>query len=68
MTQAAAQFITPITMQALSQRPVYDSQWDSRADNNMLHITLSRAADACLIAPASASGITSASSVSTNAA
>ena len=54
MTQAAAQFITPVTMQALSQRPVYDSQWDSRADNNMLHITLSRAADACLIAPASA--------------
>lgn len=54
MTEAAAQFITPVTMQALSQRPVYGSQWDPRADNNMLHINLSRNADACLIAPCSA--------------
>ena len=54
MTEAAGQFITPVTMQALSQRPVYRSQWDMRADNNMLHINLSREADACLIAPASA--------------
>ena len=54
MTDAAAQFITPVTMQALSQRPVYGSQWDARADNNMLHINLSRNADACLIAPCSA--------------
>ncbi len=54
MTEAAGQFITPVTMQALSQRPVYGSQWDARADNNMLHINLSREADACLIAPASA--------------
>ena len=54
MTEAAAQFITPVTMQALSQRPVYGSQWDARADNNMLHINLSRSADACLIAPCSA--------------
>ena len=54
MTEAAGQFITPVTMQALSQRPVYGSQWDVRADNNMLHINLSREADACLIAPASA--------------
>ncbi len=54
MTEAAGQFITPVTMQALSQRPVYGSQWDARADNNMPHINLSREADACLIAPASA--------------
>ena len=54
MTEAAGQFITPVTMQALSQRPVYGSQWDARADNNMLHINLSREADACFIAPASA--------------
>ncbi|PJB42484.1 MAG: bifunctional phosphopantothenoylcysteine decarboxylase/phosphopantothenate--cysteine ligase CoaBC [Comamonadaceae bacterium CG_4_9_14_3_um_filter_60_33] len=54
MTQAAEQFMTPVTMQALSQRPVYGSQWDSRADNNMAHINLSREADACVIAPASA--------------
>jgi phosphopantothenoylcysteine decarboxylase/phosphopantothenate--cysteine ligase len=54
MTEAAAQFITPVTMQALSNRPVYDSQWDRREPNNMPHINLSRGADAILVAPCSA--------------
>jgi len=54
MTEAAAQFITPVTMQALSNRPVYGSQWDAREANNMPHINLSREADAILIAPCSA--------------
>jgi phosphopantothenoylcysteine decarboxylase / phosphopantothenate---cysteine ligase len=54
MSEAAAQFITPVTMQALSNRPVYHSQWDAREPNNMAHINLSREADAILIAPASA--------------
>ena len=54
MTDAAQQFITPVTMQALSNRPVYSSQWDAREPNNMAHINLSRDADAILIAPASA--------------
>jgi phosphopantothenoylcysteine decarboxylase / phosphopantothenate---cysteine ligase len=54
MTEAAAQFITPVTMQALSGRPVYTSQWDEREDNNMAHINLSRQSDAILIAPCSA--------------
>jgi phosphopantothenoylcysteine decarboxylase/phosphopantothenate--cysteine ligase len=54
MTEAAAQFITPVTMQALSNRAVYGSQWDAREPNNMAHINLSREADAILIAPASA--------------
>jgi phosphopantothenoylcysteine decarboxylase / phosphopantothenate---cysteine ligase len=54
MTEAAAQFITPVTMQALSNRPVFDSQWDTRPENNMAHINLSREADAILIAPCSA--------------
>ena len=54
MTEAAAQFITPVTMQALSQRSVYTSQWDAREANNMAHINLSREADAILIAPCSA--------------
>ena len=54
MTEAAAQFITPVTMQALSNRPVYESQWDAREGNNMAHINLSREADAILIAPCSA--------------
>ncbi len=54
MTEAAAQFITPVTMQALSNRPVYGSQWDAREPNHMPHINLSRGADAILIAPCSA--------------
>ncbi len=54
MTEAAEQFITPVTMQALSGRPVYGSQWDAREPNNMPHINLSREADAIVLAPASA--------------
>jgi phosphopantothenoylcysteine decarboxylase / phosphopantothenate---cysteine ligase len=54
MTAAAEQFITPVTMQALSNRPVYTSQWDAREANNMPHINLSREADAIVIAPCSA--------------
>ena len=54
MTEAAEQFITAVTMQALSNRPVYTSQWDSREPNNMPHINLSRQADAILVAPCSA--------------
>ena len=54
MTEAATQFITPVTMQALSNRSVYLSQWDAREPNAMAHINLSREADAILVAPASA--------------
>ena len=53
MTEAATQFITPVTMQALSGRPVYLDAWDARVPNNMPHINLSRSADVILIAPAS---------------
>jgi phosphopantothenoylcysteine decarboxylase/phosphopantothenate--cysteine ligase len=53
MTEAATQFITPVTMQALSGRPVYLSAWDNRVPNNMAHINLTRGADAIVIAPAS---------------
>ncbi len=54
MSAAAEQFITPVTMQALSQHAVYGSQWDARVPNNMAHIQLTRQADLCVIAPASA--------------
>ncbi len=58
MTEAAEQFITAVTLQALSGRPVFTSQWDNRPaagiDNSMAHINLSREADAILIAPCSA--------------
>jgi phosphopantothenoylcysteine decarboxylase/phosphopantothenate--cysteine ligase len=54
MTEAAEQFMTAVTLQALSGRPVYTSQWDPREANNMAHINLSREADAMVVAPASA--------------
>ncbi len=54
MTEAATHFITSTTMQALSGRPVYTDQWDTRASAGMSHIDLSRDADAIVVAPASA--------------
>ena len=58
MTEAAEHFITATTLQALSGRPVFTSQWDGRSaagtDNAMPHINLSREADAIVVAPASA--------------
>jgi phosphopantothenoylcysteine decarboxylase/phosphopantothenate--cysteine ligase len=54
MTEAAEHFITPVTMQALTNRPVLTSQWDPREANNMAHINLTRGAAAMLVAPASA--------------
>lgn len=54
MTDAAGHFITPVTMQALSGRPVHSKMWDASIPNGMPHIELSREADAILVAPASA--------------
>ncbi|MFZ2852932.1 MAG: bifunctional phosphopantothenoylcysteine decarboxylase/phosphopantothenate--cysteine ligase CoaBC [Rhodocyclaceae bacterium] len=54
MSEAATHFITPVTFQALSGKPVFTDQWDPRIANNMAHIDLSRDADLLLIAPASA--------------
>ncbi|MHB0927296.1 MAG: flavoprotein, partial [Gallionellaceae bacterium] len=54
MTEAAGHFITPTTMQGLSGKPVFTDQWDASAPNGMAHINLSRAADAIVIAPATA--------------
>ncbi|MCY0388777.1 bifunctional phosphopantothenoylcysteine decarboxylase/phosphopantothenate--cysteine ligase CoaBC [Robbsia sp. Bb-Pol-6] len=54
MTAAAARFITPLTMQALTGRPVQLDEWAEQDGNGMAHIDLSRRADAIVIAPASA--------------
>jgi phosphopantothenoylcysteine decarboxylase / phosphopantothenate---cysteine ligase len=54
MTESAERFISAVTMQALSNHPVVTSQWDTRPDNNMAHINLTREAEVVLIAPASA--------------
>jgi len=57
MTRAATQFIAPMTLQALSGKPVLTDLWQSGASNAMGHIDLSRGADAIVVAPASANFI-----------
>lgn len=54
MTSAAREFITPLTLQAVSGHPVRESLWDMQAEAAMGHIELARWADHILIAPASA--------------
>ena len=54
MTAAATEFITPLTLQALSGNPVHTELLDAGAEAAMGHIQLARLADAILIAPATA--------------
>ncbi len=57
MTEAAQKFITPLTFQALTHRPVYMDMFDIPAGANIPHIALADAADLLLIAPATANTI-----------
>jgi phosphopantothenoylcysteine decarboxylase / phosphopantothenate---cysteine ligase len=57
MTRGASEFITPLTMQALSGKPVHTELLDLEAESAMGHIELARWADLILIAPASANFI-----------
>lgn len=54
MTRAATEFITPLTLQALSGKPVHMDLLDTAAEAGMGHIELARWADLVLVAPASA--------------
>lgn len=54
MTRHAKEFITPLTMQAVSGHPVHDDLFDLKAEAAMGHIDLARWADAVLVAPATA--------------
>ena len=54
MTEAACRFVTPVTLQALSNKPVFTDMWDARVPDNMGHIELSRDRDVIVVAPASA--------------
>lgn len=54
MTKAAKEFITPLTMQAVSGHPVSDSLLDPAAEASMGHIELAKWADLVLLAPATA--------------
>ncbi|MEW5958872.1 MAG: bifunctional phosphopantothenoylcysteine decarboxylase/phosphopantothenate--cysteine ligase CoaBC [Chloroflexota bacterium] len=57
MTEAAQKFITPLTFQALTHRPVYLDMFDMPANENIPHIALADSADLLLIAPATANTI-----------
>ena len=57
MTQAASAFVTPLTLQALSGRPVRTELFDAEQESAMGHIELARWADLILIAPATANFI-----------
>ncbi len=54
LTRSAQEFVTPVTLQALSRHPVRSELWDAEAEAAMGHIELARWADLVLIAPASA--------------
>jgi phosphopantothenoylcysteine decarboxylase/phosphopantothenate--cysteine ligase len=51
MTEAATHFITPLTFQALSARPVYTSAWEHVESKDPQHISLASSADAAIVAP-----------------
>ena len=57
MTKAATEFITPLTLQALSQNPVYTELLDTESESAMSHIALARWADLVLISPATSNFI-----------
>ena len=54
LTESGERFVGAQTFQALSGRPVWTSLWDTRMDNAMAHIDLTRGADALVVAPATA--------------
>jgi phosphopantothenoylcysteine decarboxylase/phosphopantothenate--cysteine ligase len=57
MTRGAREFVSPLTFQAVSGRPVRDDIWDAEAEDAMGHIALARWADLLLVAPATAHAI-----------
>ena len=57
MTKGAMEFITPLTLQALSGNPVHHALLDPEAEAGMGHIELAKWADLLLVAPASANFI-----------
>ena len=54
LTDGGAQFVTPMTLAALSENPVHTSLWDLKDEAEMGHIQLSREADLVVVAPATA--------------
>lgn len=57
MTEAATQFITPLTLQVLSKQPVHTDVMTEKIAGRINHIDLAKEADLFLLAPASANTI-----------
>jgi len=57
LTDAAQKFVSPLTLRALTARPVFTDMYDPQSELAEEHVALARAADALLIAPASATTI-----------
>jgi phosphopantothenoylcysteine decarboxylase/phosphopantothenate--cysteine ligase len=51
MTENATRFVTPLTFQALSGRPVYTSPWEHVENHDPQHIGLARSVDCAIVAP-----------------
>ncbi len=54
LTNGGSHFVTPMSLAALAESPVYTSLWDLKDETEMGHIQLSRAADLVLVCPATA--------------
>ncbi|HXG81193.1 MAG TPA: bifunctional phosphopantothenoylcysteine decarboxylase/phosphopantothenate--cysteine ligase CoaBC [Sphingomicrobium sp.] len=54
LTEGGSHFVTPMSLAALAEGPVYTSLWDLKDEAEMGHIQLSRAADLVLVVPATA--------------
>jgi len=57
MTEAATKFVTPLTFQALTNRPVYSDMWKPIDENSVEHISLSHWPDVIVITPVTANTI-----------
>ncbi|MEL7231899.1 MAG: flavoprotein, partial [Pseudomonadota bacterium] len=54
LSEGGANFVTPLSLQALSGETVFEDLWDLTAESEMGHIELSRSADLIVVAPATA--------------
>ncbi|WP_037500196.1 bifunctional phosphopantothenoylcysteine decarboxylase/phosphopantothenate--cysteine ligase CoaBC [Sphingomonas jaspsi] len=54
LTEGGSHFVTPMSLAALAESPVYTSLWDLKDESEMGHIQLSRSADLVLVCPATA--------------
>ncbi|HEY1015426.1 MAG TPA: bifunctional phosphopantothenoylcysteine decarboxylase/phosphopantothenate--cysteine ligase CoaBC, partial [Herpetosiphonaceae bacterium] len=57
MTEEATKFVTPLTFQALTRRPVHTDMWGLLAETEISHVTLGDRADLIIVAPATANTI-----------